>query len=60
MDEKLIFESLYWLVDNTKVEIGKLDTKQMILNKLGSEISRLTPKEEKSLQMRTQDALRGK
>jgi hypothetical protein len=41
--EKTIFESLYWLVNNTDVELSNLDSKQIILDNLAKELIRLNP-----------------
>lgn len=60
MNERLILESLYWLVANTEPGINKLDTREIILHSLGSEIVSLTPKIEQSLQEKTKDALEKK
>ncbi|KKL92705.1 hypothetical protein LCGC14_1881990 [marine sediment metagenome] len=59
MNEKLLFETLYWLVNHTQVGIAEADTKIIMLDQLGLEIVKLNPTEE-TLQKKTKDALEKK
>lgn len=44
MNEKLILEALFWIINNKDVPLSMIDSKEILLNDLGMEIVKLKEK----------------